>query len=793
WDGTNAATYNYYLTSAPATNATTAMCQTFACNGSAFNTNNWSAASGSICNNSGMTNAFTPGSIATFCTPNGTGSSSAIVIAGMTATDNFILTAISGVINNQNNAVAILDVAAGKLMDCSTTQFGNVTTAGYIKNGEGSLAFAGGTYMGGFTLNAGIMICRAANSMGQNSSSGLLTLNAGTLAAATGGGSFFNKFSNILIGGDIQFGSVIAPAMSNVSISFNAPMNLGSTLRTFTLGSTGAILFSGIISNTGSGGITFIANSDGLGRFDITNTSNTFTGPININGTGGSVAVDVRFQADGSLGNASNTININGGRLATIAGTTYTINSSRVIHVGNTPGTAINVVTSGTLTYNGVIADLAGSTPGSWAKQGAATLSLGGVSTYTGATTINSGILKLDVGTNRLPTTTTVNLGQAANASLGTFNINGFSQHIGGLNSIPGNNISTNNNTVNSISAATLTLTGSGTYNYGDGSNANSGVITGAISLVKNGSGIQTLGDENTYTGTTTITNGELRFTPPTNIVMAGSLVMNGGILGTKSIAATRTLTFPSFDLSENSKIDLDTTNGHTITFTAAGTFTAGKTLTIYGWKGVAGMPGTKGKVFFGNSAAALTTDQLGQIQFNDGSIGSPGTNSPAAILSTGEVVGGVAGCGAVVLNANDSGSGSLRDVIAFVDPGCTITFDASLMGSTITLTSGEIEIDKNLTISGLGNVADLTLSGNSASRIFHVAAGKTLSLKNLSLKNSNAAAPFGGAVYVQGSLTLQNILFQNNFENGITPKGITVNSPGGVVQIVGTNVQVKQ
>ncbi|HXR79977.1 MAG TPA: hypothetical protein VN763_03620, partial [Saprospiraceae bacterium] len=148
---------------------------------------------------------------------------------------------------------------------------------------------------------------------------------------------------------------------------------------------------------------------------------------------------------------------------------------------------------------------------------------------------------------------------------------------------------------------------------------------------------------------------------------------------------------------------------------------------------------------------------------------------------------------GAVVLNTNDSGSGSLRDVIAFVDPGCTITFDASLMGSTITLTSGEIEIDKNLTNSGLGNVADLTLSGNSASRIFHVATGKTLSLKNLSLKNSNAAAPFGGAVYVQGSLTLQNILFQNNFENGITPKGITVNSPGGVVQIVGTNVQVKQ
>jgi len=36
-------------------------------------------------------------------------------------------------------------------------------------------------------------------------------------------------------------------------------------------------------------------------------------------------------------------------------------------------------------------------------------------------------------------------------------------------------------------------------------------------------------------------------------------------------------------------------------------------------------------------------------------------------------------------------------------------------------------------------------------------------------------------------------MLFQNNFENGITPKGITVNSPGGVVTVVGTNVQIKE
>jgi hypothetical protein len=66
--------------------------------------------------------------------------------------------------------------------------------------------------------------------------------------------------------------------------------------------------------------------------------------------------------------------------------------------------------------------------------------------------------------------------------------------------------------------------------------------------------------------------------------------------LGTTGIADTRTLTFASFDLPENSKIDLSTLVDHSITFTIAGTFTPGKTLTIYGWVGSAGVSGLKGK-----------------------------------------------------------------------------------------------------------------------------------------------------------------------------------------------------
>ena len=53
------------------------------------------------------------------------------------------------------------------------------------------------------------------------------------------------------------------------------------------------------------------------------------------------------------------------------------------------------------------------------------------------------------------------------------------------------------------------------------------------------------------------------------------------------------------------------------------------------------------------------------------------------------------------VTNGNDSGSGSLRHAILDASPGDTINFAPSV--TTVTLTSGELVIDKNLTITGPG------------------------------------------------------------------------------------------
>jgi autotransporter-associated beta strand protein len=298
--------------------------------------------------------AFTSGSIASFCTAAGTGIHAAITISGMTVTDNTTLNTAAGVITNQNNSAAIIDVAAGKQLECYGNFFGNLTTASYIKNGDGTLAWAGGTYTGGFTLNAGMLLLRGNNAMGQNANS-IVTINSGTIAATSNGSSsLFNKFGTLVVGGDFQMGI----SSFSFGLNFNSIFFLGSTLKTITLGNGYPMLISGVISNSGTGGIAFSSLSNALGRFEITNTANTFTGSININGSGGAASTEVRFQADGSLGNVNNSINLNGGKLATIPSATFTISSTHGINVGNIAGSAISVVTSGTLTYNGVIADL---------------------------------------------------------------------------------------------------------------------------------------------------------------------------------------------------------------------------------------------------------------------------------------------------------------------------------------------------------------------------------------------------------------------------------------------------
>ncbi len=67
-----------------------------------------------------------------------------------------------------------------------------------------------------------------------------------------------------------------------------------------------------------------------------------------------------------------------------------------------------------------------------------------------------------------------------------------------------------------------------------------------------------------------------------------------------------------------------------------------------------------------------------------------------------------------------DSGIGSLREAISSAQPGDTIQFAPGLANQTITLTSGQLDINKNLIVDG-SNAPGLTISGNDGYRVFDI------------------------------------------------------------------------
>ncbi len=129
------------------------------------------------------------------------------------------------------------------------------------------------------------------------------------------------------------------------------------------------------------------------------------------------------------------------------------------------------------------------------------------------------------------------------------------------------------------------------------------------------------------------------------------------------------------------------------------------------------------------------------------------------------------------VTSAADSGVGSLRAAIAQAQGGDTIQFDSSLANQTITLTSGQLEVDKDLTIDGQ-NTPGLTISGNNASRVFFVQGDPPwepveVTLKHLTIadgKTTEKGEDGAGAglwTFSSTTLTLENTTFKNNHANG--------------------------
>ena len=222
---------------------------------------------------------------------------------------------------------------------------------------------------------------------------------------------------------------------------------------TLTTGDSGNDTVSGVISGSGN-----LAKA-GSGTLTLSGT-NTYSGSTTI--TAGKVSI----SADRGLGAAPGSpsaghLTLNGGTLESTAD--FTLNSNRGIALGASNG-IIDVNSGTTLTYGGI---MAGS--GTLTKVDSGTLTLSGVNTYSGSTTISAGTISISADSG---------LGSApGSATAGHLTLNG-----GTLHSSADFTLNSNRGIALGSSHGTINVDGSRTLTYG-------GIIAGSNNLTKSGDG----------------------------------------------------------------------------------------------------------------------------------------------------------------------------------------------------------------------------------------------------------------------------------------------------------------
>jgi hypothetical protein len=103
-----------------------------------------------------------------------------------------------------------------------------------------------------------------------------------------------------------------------------------------------------------------------------------------------------------------------------------------------------------------------------------------------------------------------------------------------------------------------------------------------------------------------------------------------------------------------------------------------------------------------------------------------------------------------IATSTADSGPGTLRTALATA--GNVDIIDASGVSGTITLTNGELAVSNSVTILGPGPGA-LTVSGNHASRVFHIT-GANVTLSGLTIANGQVG-DYGGGIYNNPGVTM--------------------------------------
>ncbi len=388
-------------------------------------------------------------------------------------------------------------------------------TGALIKSGSHTLQLnAAATHSGGTTITAGSVFTNAAERL---PNTGALVLSGGSLDIAdyneTVGAVSLTGPGNITGNTGVLTGSSYSVSHASGTATLSAILGgSGSITKTGagTLSLSGANTYSG--GTVLEGGITVAGNNSGFGSNPVV---------LGVAGT------DSRIQLGNGVTVANGlTLNlqpgVTGRGLLEVAGTATATWSGAITSMGiPTAGGTFFTEPGANLTLTGPV----NGEPFTQ-RNGQVTYSGGGnatAATLSGTTTVGA--------ENGFPATAVVTLGGSA---IHTFNLNGHSQSLAGL--VRGVNAATITNNGATPSVLTLTTPDSRIY---------SGAVengSGGVSLVMQGTGRQTLGGANGYTGTTTVTAGTLAGTGAAGsayTVATGGTLAPGNVIGSMSTATS--------------------------------------------------------------------------------------------------------------------------------------------------------------------------------------------------------------------------------------------------------------
>jgi len=704
---------------------------------------------------------------------------------------------------------------------------GGGTAGALTKFGAGTLVLSGAnTYTGLTTISAGILKLGAT---GGAANTPLGTTGAGTVVSATGaaldlGGFTLGTAEALTLNGTgVSSGGSLMN--SGAAATYSGLVTLGSASSI--IGGTGTIALSNVGTITGSGFGLTLGGAQGGSITSIIGTvagtvtkqdagtwtlsgANTYAGATTISagklklGASGVIADGSAITVTGTLDLASFSETI--GSLAGGGTVTSSAAGTPVITAGgdNNSTTFSGVIQNGSATSVGLT------------KAGTGTLTVSGLSTYTGLTTISAGILKLGA------------TGDATNTPLGTTGAgtsvtNGAALDLGGFTlgtaealTLNGTGVSSGGALMNSGAAATysglLTLGSASSIIGGTGTItiSNAGTISGATfgltlggaqggtltsilgttsgTLTKQDAGTWTLSGANTYTGLTTISAGTLMLnnTAALGTTASGTSITSGAVLDLNGInyASAEVLTVNGTGISSGGAI----VNSNATGATYAGLLTLGSASSIIGGTGtitisnagtisgatfgltLGGAQGGTLTSILGTTTGTLTKQDAGRWTISGantytglttisegilklGATGS-GTNTPLGTVGSGTIV---SATGAAL----DLGGFTLVTAEALTLNGTGVSSGGALMNSGAATTyNGAITLASGSTIGGNITFGSAGISG---SQPLTVAASSSLNLGSGAVSTTDLVIGSGATLTSTSSTLTVTGNFTNN------------------------------